>query len=162
VAAVAAAAEHVPLPVAAGAGEDRGGGGRGDDAAELARLVEAADLLDAAEVAAADEDLRERHAPAVGEQRRQFREEPGIHGQVPLVDGRAEPAQDGAHSAAVLVGAADHAEGGEVEHHPAAGGELPGDRSGWVWGRRGLLERAEDAERGGGDPDAVEDARGGG
>jgi hypothetical protein len=109
--------------------------------------VEAADLLDAAEMAAADEDLQERHAPAMGEQRRQFREEPGIHGQVPLVYGRAEPAQDGAHGVAVLVSAADHAEGGEIENHPAAGGELPGDRSGWGWGRGGLLERAEDAER---------------
>jgi hypothetical protein len=163
VAAVAAAAEHVPPPVAEGEGEDRRGGGWGDDAAELARLVEAADLLGAAEVVAADEDLRERHVATVGEQRPQLREEPRVHGQVPLVDGRAEPAQDGADGVAVLVGAADHAEGGEVEHHPAAaGGELPGDRGGG-WGRGGQLERAEDAECGDGDPDAVENAwRGGG
>jgi hypothetical protein len=70
-----------------------------------------------------------------------------------------DPAQDGAHGAVVLVGVADHAEGGEIEHHPAVGGELPGDRSGWGWGRGGLLERAEDAEQGGGNPDGVEDAR---
>ena len=51
VAAVAGAAEHVALAAAAGAGGGEGGGG-GHDAAELAGLVEAPDLLGAAEVAA--------------------------------------------------------------------------------------------------------------
>ena len=50
-AAVAGAAEHVALAAAAGAGGGEGGG-RGHDAAELAGLVEAPDLLGAAEVAA--------------------------------------------------------------------------------------------------------------
>ena len=106
--------------------------------------------------AAADEDLRERHAAAVGQERGELREEAGVHGEVPLVEGRAEPPQDGPHGAAVLVGAADDAEGGEVQHHaPGPRGELRGG-AGWD---RGLLERAEDPERGGGDADAVEDAR---
>ena len=51
VAAVAGAAEHVALAAAAGAGGGEGGGG-GHDAAVLAGLVEAPDLLGAAEVAA--------------------------------------------------------------------------------------------------------------
>jgi hypothetical protein len=74
VAAIAAATEHVPLPAAAGEGEDHRGGGQGDDAVELARLVEAVDLLDAADMAAVDEDLWERHALAMGKQCREFRE----------------------------------------------------------------------------------------
>nr|TKW26782.1 hypothetical protein SEVIR_3G213800v2 [Setaria viridis] len=165
VATVAGAAEYVPLAAAAGAGGGEGRGG-GDDAAELAGLVEAPDLLGAAEVAAADEDLGQRHAAAlrVGEQRRELGEEGGVHGEVPLVDGGAEPPQDGPHGAAVLVGAADHAERGEVEDHPPAAAPAGGGGvvlpSAAVGGRgRGLLERAEDPERGGGDADAVEDAR---
>jgi hypothetical protein len=59
VAAVAAAAENVPLAGTPTAGADGGCAGSCHDAAELASLVEAANLLGAAEVAAADKDLRE-------------------------------------------------------------------------------------------------------
>jgi hypothetical protein len=157
VAAVAGAAKQVSLAAAAGAAAvERGAGSGGDDAAELPGLVEAPDLVGAAEVAAADEDLGQRHA---GEERGELGQVAGVHGEVALVDGRAEPAQDGAHRAAVLVGAADDAEGREVQHHPPAARHRllasgrrrrPG---------RGLVERAEGPERGGGDADAVQDAR---
>jgi hypothetical protein len=160
VAAVAGGAEHVALGAAAGAAA--AGRRGGDDAPELAGLVEAPHLLGAADVAAAHEDLGQRHAAArrVGQERGQLRQVARVHGQVALVDGGAEPAQDGAHRAAVLVGAADHPEGGEVQHHPpaAAGARCWLLAAGGGLGR-GMLERAEDPERGGGDAEAVEDAR---
>jgi hypothetical protein len=63
VAAVAAAAEHVPLAAAPAAGaEGCCASACGYDAAELTCLVEVAHLFGAAEVAAADEDLREGDA----------------------------------------------------------------------------------------------------
>jgi hypothetical protein len=155
VAAVAAAAEHVPLAAAPAAGAEGCCASACDDAAELTCLVLAAHLLGAAEVAAADEDLRE------GDAARGAREESGelldvtrVHGYVALVDGGAEPAQDGAHGAAVLIRAPDDVERGEVEHDAAVG--LGGG------GRRRSLEGAERAEGGRGDADAVEDTDGGG
>lgn len=151
---VAAAAGHVALVAAAAAGGmGRGGGWRGrDDAVQLAGLVEALDLLDAPEVAAVHEDLREGQAQAGRQERGELRDEGVVHGQVALVDGGADPPQDEAHGVAVLVGAADDAEGGEVQHHVHLW--LPG---GGV--RRGRLEGAEKAEGGGRDAEAVEDAR---
>jgi len=165
VAAIAAAAEHVPLAAAPAAdGEGGGGDGAGHDAAELAGLVEAPDLVGAAEVAAPDEDLGQRDAPRgreAREQRRQLLEVARVHGEVALVDGDAEPAQDGAHGAAVLVRAADHVERGEVEHYAAVG--LGGAAAAAaVGGGRRRLEGAERAEGRGGDADPVEDADGGG
>jgi hypothetical protein len=160
VAAVAAAAEHVLLAAAPAAGGEGGGAGAGHDAAELAGLVEAPDLVGAAEVAAPDEYLGQRGAPRgreAREERRELGEVARVHGEVPLVDGDAEPAQDGAHGPAVLVRAANHVERGEVEHDAAFGG-LGGGGAG---GRR-RLEGAERAEGRGGDADPVEDADAGG
>lgn len=68
----------------------------------------------------------------------------GVHGEVPLVDRGAEPTQDGPHRAALLIGAADDAERCEVQDHAPA-----------VVRR---LEAAEEAESGGRDTEAVEDA----
>uniref|UniRef100_A0A0D9V7D4 Uncharacterized protein n=1 Tax=Leersia perrieri TaxID=77586 RepID=A0A0D9V7D4_9ORYZ len=153
VAAVAAAAEHVSLAAAPAAGGEGGCAGSGYDAPELAGLVEAADLLGATEVAAADEDLREGDAARAREERGELLEVARVHGEVPLVDGGAEAPQDGAHGAAVLIGGADDVERGEVEHHPAAGLGRGGRRR---------LEGADRAEGGGSDADAVEDADGGG
>jgi hypothetical protein len=94
--------------------------------------------------------------PVVGHQCHQLRGEFGIHGQVPLIDSRAKPTQDGARGTAILVGVVDHVEGGEVEHHPATDGELPDDHCCRGWDRGWLLEHVE---HGHDDLDAVEDMR---
>jgi hypothetical protein len=160
VAAVAAAAEHVPLAAAPAACGEGGGDGAGHDAPELAGLVQASDLVGATEVAASDEDLRQRDAPrgrGAREERRELLEVARVHGEVALVDGDAEPAQDGSHGAAVLVRAPDHVERGEVEHDAAV--RLEG---GAAAGGRRRLEGAERTEGRGGDADPMEDADGGG
>jgi hypothetical protein len=81
VTAVAAAAEHVALATALAAGGEGGCAGAGYNASELAGLVEAADLLGAAEVAAADEHLREGDTARAGEERAELLEVAGIHGE---------------------------------------------------------------------------------
>ena len=99
VAAVAGAAQHVALAAAAGAvaGERGVGGGGGDDAAELAGLVEAPDLLGAAEVAAANEDLGQRHVVTALLLRVRVGEERGELGKVAGVCkfGSRRPASEG-------------------------------------------------------------------
>uniref|UniRef100_A0A0E0AYS3 Uncharacterized protein n=1 Tax=Oryza glumipatula TaxID=40148 RepID=A0A0E0AYS3_9ORYZ len=70
------------------------------------------------EVAAVDEHLGEGHVAALGEERGKLREEGQVHGEVSLVDGSAEPPQDGAHGVTVLVGPADDAKRRVVEQHP--------------------------------------------
>ncbi|KAI4995457.1 hypothetical protein ZWY2020_035360 [Hordeum vulgare] len=77
--------------------------------------MQVAELLGAAEVAAPDEDLRERDPAGAREERRELLEVAGVHGKVALVDGGAEPTRDGVRGAAVLVGAPDDVEGGVVE-----------------------------------------------
>jgi hypothetical protein len=81
VTAVAAAAEHVALATAPAAGGEGGCAGAGYNASELAGLVEAADLLGAAEVAAADEHLREGDTARAGEERAELLEVAGVHGE---------------------------------------------------------------------------------
>ncbi|KAI5006645.1 hypothetical protein ZWY2020_033888 [Hordeum vulgare] len=95
VAPVAAAAQDVPLAAARAAGSE--GRGADHDTSELARLMQVAELLGAAEVAAADEDLRERDPAGAQEEHRELLEVAGSHGKVALVDGGAEPPRDGAY-----------------------------------------------------------------
>ncbi|KAI4970405.1 hypothetical protein ZWY2020_001319 [Hordeum vulgare] len=78
----------------AAAGEGRGAD---HDTSELARLMQVAELLGAAEVAAVDEDLRERDPAGTREERHELLEVACIHGKVALVDGGAEPPRDGAY-----------------------------------------------------------------
>lgn len=91
---IAAAAQDVPLAAARATGSE--GRGADHDASELARLMQVAELLGAAEVAAADEDLGERDPAGAREERRELLEVAGIHGKVALVDGGTEPPWDGA------------------------------------------------------------------
>uniref|UniRef100_A0A0E0IFM4 DUF834 domain-containing protein n=1 Tax=Oryza nivara TaxID=4536 RepID=A0A0E0IFM4_ORYNI len=78
----------------------------------------AAAAVGSGEVAVVDEHLGEGHVAALGEERGKLREEGRVHGEVSLVDGSAEPPQDGAHGATVLVGPADDAKRRVVQQHP--------------------------------------------
>ncbi|CAL9207398.1 unnamed protein product, partial [Musa hybrid cultivar] len=90
-----------------------------DESLELAGLVEAADLVGAAKAAASEEDLREG-GPVAAKGGLELGEGARIHGEVAFVDDDAEAAKDGADGAAILEGAADDVEGGEVEDDGAA------------------------------------------
>jgi hypothetical protein len=116
---VAGAAGHKPEAPAGAADEGRVlARGALEDAAELAGLVQAADLLGAADEHAADEELRERESAAPrGEDALELPPERGVHGDVALVHGDAEPPQRGAHRAAVRERAAHAAERRRVEDH---------------------------------------------
>lgn len=122
--------EHLARAVAGGAGrepESAAGtanegrvlpGGALKDAAELAGLVQPADLVGAADEHAPDQELREREPAAPGgEDPLELPPERGVHGDVALVHGDAEPPQRGAHRAAVRERAAHAAERRRVEDH---------------------------------------------
>ncbi|URE07712.1 hypothetical protein MUK42_19331 [Musa troglodytarum] len=154
VAAAARGAEDEAHAAAGLAGGCHGGGsGPLDEGLELAGLVEAADLVGATEAAAGEEDLGEGGL-LEAQGGLELGEEAGVHGEVALVDGDAEAAEDGADGAAVLEGAADDAEGGEVEDDAAAAAAGVAVRIG-DGGAKG-------AEGGGGKAGTVEDAAEGG
>ncbi|PKA52442.1 hypothetical protein AXF42_Ash020403 [Apostasia shenzhenica] len=90
--------------------------------AKLAGLVELPQVFRPADVRPADEDLgKRRRTPLAAEQRLELVPVGGVHGDVPLVDGDAEAAEDGADGAAVLVRAPDAAEGGGVDNDAGIG-----------------------------------------
>lgn len=101
-------------------------------------------LLGPADEPLADEDARDGQPPAAGH-RLELPDEGRVHGEVPLVDRDAEPAEDRPDGPAVLERLADHAEACEVDDHRG------GRRRRRRWG--GVAE-VEVAAKGG---DAVED-----
>ena len=86
VAPTAMAAEDEAHPAAGLAGPRGGGREALDDPPELAGFVEEPYLVGAADVAAGDEDLRERER-ASAEEDLELADEGGVHGEVALVDG---------------------------------------------------------------------------
>ena len=86
-----------------------------DEAVELAALVELADVVGAADVDAADEDTRQGEVAAAAEDGVELVAEAVVDGDVALVDGDAEAAQDGSDGAAVVECAANNTEGGKVD-----------------------------------------------
>ena len=86
-----------------------------DEAVELAALVELADVVSSANVDATDEYARQGEVAAAAEDGVELVAEAVVDGDVALVDGNAEAAEDGSDGAAVVEGAADDAEGGEVD-----------------------------------------------
>uniref|UniRef100_A0A0D3FAB3 Uncharacterized protein n=1 Tax=Oryza barthii TaxID=65489 RepID=A0A0D3FAB3_9ORYZ len=136
-----------------------GSGGRwGRGGGERWRRGATAAAVGSGEVAVVDEHLGEGHVAALGEERGELQEEGRVHGEVLLVDGGAEPPQDGAHGVVVLVGPTERH---VVEQHPRP---LAVTRLAPDGGRRLRLlpcglEVAEDAQRARGDADAVEDAQ---
>lgn len=124
-----------------------------DQTLQLAALVHLPYIVGAADADAADEDLWECNT-AAAEDPVELVEEPVVDGDVALVDGDAEAAEDGSDGFAVVEGAADDAEAGEVDDHALveAGRECD---CGGAWGAPG-------AEDGGGDADAAEEGGGGG
>lgn len=117
--AVAGRTGREPEPAAGAA--DEGGvlpGGAFEDAAELAGLVQPADLVGAADERAPDQELREREPAApCREDPLQLAPERRVHGDVALVHGDAEAPQRGAHRAAVRERAAHAAERRRVQDH---------------------------------------------
>ena len=91
---------------------------------QLAALVQPPYVVGAADVNAADEHARQSsgRAPAAAEDRLELVSEPVVDGDVALVDGDAESAEDGADGAAVIEGAADDAEAGVVDDDGAGVG----------------------------------------
>lgn len=122
--------EHLAAAAAGGAGDEADAaaavadvgrvlaGGAVEEAPQLAALVELLDLVGAAHEPAADQQLREREGAAARvEQGPQLAAERGVHGHVALVDGDAEPPQDGAHRGAVRERAPHPAQRRRVQHH---------------------------------------------
>lgn len=166
-------AHRVPQPSAraARAGPRRGRRAAGDQRPQLAALVQLPDILGAAHEPPADEDAGEGQPPAA-QDALQLRHVPGVHRQVALVHGDAEPAEDRQDGAAVLEGLADHAEACEVDNDGGlllvggAGRELRLEgrgggatvvvvmvEGGWRWRGRIAVGPA-------GDPDPVENGGG--
>ncbi|GER25666.1 polynucleotidyl transferase [Striga asiatica] len=85
---------------------------------QLAALVEAPHLLHTAHVPAADENPRQGRPrfPRHSQDPPQLVHEGRVHGDVTLVQRHAEGPQDSPHGLAVLEGAADDPEAGEVDH----------------------------------------------
>lgn len=102
-----------------------------NEAVELATLVKLTDIVGAADVDAADEDAWQGEIAAAAENGVEFVAEAVVDGDVTLVDGDAEAAEDGSDGSAVVEGAADDAEAGEVDDDALvkAGRESGGDGS---------------------------------
>lgn len=117
---------------------------------QLPSLVHLPDLFRPAEPPTSNEHLGQNERPALHQQLLKLAAEGCIHGNIALVDGHVEASEDGADSAAVLEGASDAAERGEVENHLGAlrlVGKSPreGPRRGAPMGV--VRERSEDGER---------------
>ena len=90
-----------------------------DHPLQLAALVEPPDVFGAADVLASDENPRQRRAAPAAEDRAELVAEPIVDRHVALVDGDAEVPEDRLDGAAVVEGAADDAEAGEVDDDAA-------------------------------------------
>jgi len=86
-----------------------------DEPVELAALVELADVVSSANVDATDEYARQGEVAAAAEDGVELVAEAVVDGDVALVDGDAEAAQDGSDGAAVVECAANNTEGGKVD-----------------------------------------------
>ncbi|KAK8964284.1 hypothetical protein KSP40_PGU009110 [Platanthera guangdongensis] len=116
-AAVAVPARHEP-DAAAAAAHERGilPGNPLEQIPQFAGFVEVAHLVRSADMAAADKNLRQGHRLHFSaNQPLELAPVGCVHGDVPLVNGDAEAAEDGANSAAVRVRPADAAKGGGVD-----------------------------------------------
>jgi len=120
-----------------------------DEAVELAALVKLTDVVGAADVDAADEDAWQGEVAAAAENCVKFVAEAVIDGDVALVDGDAEAAEDGSDSTAVVESAADNAEAGEVDDDALVKARRESSGDGSARGTQGT-------KYGGGDPDAAE------
>lgn len=97
---------------------------------ELPGLMHLPNLLSVSDPSIADEHLRKREGPTI-ERGLKLAAEGGVQGDVALVDGEAEPEEDGADGAAVLEGLANPSERGAVEDDLGALGRIVvGEQSG--------------------------------
>lgn len=86
---------------------------------ELATLVEAPHFLSPADVSASDEDPGKGHFGLLrlAQDPVELVREPGVHGQIALVDLNSEGAQDRSDGLAVLEGGPDDSQACEVHHY---------------------------------------------
>lgn len=124
-----------------------------DDLLQLAALVQPSNLVGAADVPPGDEHPREGQVLGGAEDPVELGEEPGVHGEISLVDGDAEAAEDGSDGSAVVVGPADDAERGGVEDDTVVGA----GESNRLRRRKAVGGGGPVAEDGGGEADPAEE-----